>query len=249
MDRREVARRIGRGGLLHHPAHPEGTALRPPGEDAVPRDPVRPDARRAGRAPPEAIARVDELAEGGRLAEHEVVAPEHRERRVADGFPGDQDRVAVAPWLLLHHDVDRREPLGPREGGDVGAAALGLEARLGARVRPEVRRERLFPRRDDEDDPLDPRRGAFAHDRIDHRRVNERQELLRHAPAEREEPRPEAPGGNDRGADGLHCFAVTETVNATSCVERGARAVTARTGAFRSPEPSTSSSSVPPSTT
>src|SRR5206468_2845563 len=86
------------------------------------------------------------------------------------------------------------------------------------------------PRGDDDDDPGNARRRELRDDQLDDGRVDQREELLRHDAADRQESRAEAARGNDAAADrpeavraGRHQRASALTVNATGWGGRGRR--------------------------
>src|SRR6266542_2574201 len=89
------------------------------------------------------------------------------------------------------------------QSSKLGVARLVAKALLEARAGTEVAEQRLLPGRGHEDDPLDAALGALAHHEVDHRRVDEREQLLRHRPAEWQEARPQA-AGDDNGRPYLH---------------------------------------------
>ena len=199
MDGGEVARGVLGLGLLDDREDALGPLVDPRSrDDPVGRGLLPWDADAPNDAPPaQAFPRADQLPDTGRIAEDDVVAPEHGEGLVPDQVARLQDGVAVPLRLVLHDDPDVRQLFGAREQVDVLLAEFDGKTMLEPLVRSEIRIERFLPRSDHDDDAVDSGARQLRNDELDDRRVDERQQLLRDGAADRQEACPEAAGGDD----------------------------------------------------
>src|SRR6185503_3525895 len=229
------------------------------GDDPVAADVLLSDPDAADdAATAEPLASLDQLHHRRLLAEHDVVTPEHGEGLIADEPACLEDSVPVPLGLGLENGLHLGEPLGALQQLEIFGAHVGRETGLDAWIRFEVRLDPLLTRPDDQDDTLDPGLGHLGDHDLDHRCVDDGDELFRHGAADREEARAESGCWDDAVPHRLdrRCSPVVlarhrrsaATLNGTGCVVRTAKPVTASSGARRSPEVSRSRSSVPAST-
>ena len=243
MDRGEIARGVLWLGLLDDRKHALCALIHRRARDhavragLLLRDPHAPD----DAASAEPLPCLDQLGDGRSVAEHDVVAPEHRERLVADQRSRLQHRMTVAFGFLLHDDANGRELLRPLQELDVLLTELHRQASLEAFVRTEVRVETLLARGADDDDAPDASGRHLRYDELDDRRVDHRQELFRDRPADRQEACPQPSSWDHAVVDRAHAVrrdahrCSTMTVKGAGWVVRTASPVTASSGGRRSP--------------
>ena len=108
--------------------------------------------------------------------------------------------MAEAQRLGLHHRLDLDQRRRPAHLLQHHVLAAGFQRALEHQVLDEVRDDAVLALGGDDDEPLGARLGGLGGDQLDARRVDDRQQFLRHRLGRRQEPRPQAGGGNDRRA-------------------------------------------------
>ncbi len=150
---------------------------------------------------------VDHLAQAARLAPHEVVGEQHRERLVADDVAGAPHRMAEAERLLLTHRGERAgRKAGRLERLERFAAAPHRRLELIGDV--EIVFERGLAPPGDEDHLLDARLARLVHGILDERAIDDRQHLLGESLGGRQESRAETGDGEHRLAYRFHLVSV-----------------------------------------
>ena len=121
---------------------------------------------------------VDQLADGGPVADHDVVGQEHGEGLVADEVLGHEHRVTEAELFLLADVGDLGEVADVPDLAELLDLPLFLEEMLELVRQVEVVLDRPLLARGDDDDLLDAGRHGLFDRVLDDRLVDERQHFL-----------------------------------------------------------------------
>src|SRR5262249_25410505 len=149
MDGGKVAGGLVRVGVLYERLNTVGPLVDLRGRDhAIARGVLLRDADAPDDASPtETLARADERGHTRVGGQHDGVAPEHGERRLADERARLQDGVPVPFGLWLDDSPDHGQPLRTLQQLELLDARLRPETLLEPRARAEVALDRLLPRR------------------------------------------------------------------------------------------------------
>ena len=138
--------------------------------------------------------RVPQLAEHRRLRKRQVVGKHAEERPVADRAGGTEHRITEAPRRRLAGHGDPAEVPGPAHGLQLGGLAALLEQALQRGIGAKMGRQRLLALGEDEDDLIGTRCHGLLDGPLDHRAIENREQLFGQLLGGREKARPQARG-------------------------------------------------------
>jgi hypothetical protein len=148
--------------------------------------------------------RLHQLTNEGRIAEHDVVAPQHHEWLIADHFLCQQHGMPVAQGRALADHDELGHLGGPPCRFEQVVLACRFEAVLQLEEAVEVVLDGALGRGGDQHHLLDARLDGALDDVLDHWLVDDRQHLFRHRLGGRQEARTETRGRDYRFSDTFH---------------------------------------------